>query len=67
MLFRSESTFQIFSKKLREMFSFGRAELILLEKKGAKMGIKRILEIVGTGNPARAGAEIGRASCRERV
>jgi len=52
-----ESTFQIFSKKLREMFSFGRAELILLEKKGGKMGIKRVLEIVGTETPDLAGRE----------
>jgi len=42
-----ESTFQIFNKKLKEMLSFERAELILLEEKEGKVEIKRILEVVG--------------------
>ncbi|MCD5401755.1 sensor domain-containing diguanylate cyclase, partial [candidate division NPL-UPA2 bacterium] len=47
-----ESTFQIFSKKLKEVFSFGRAELILLEEKNGKIAIKRTLEIGGRETPA---------------
>lgn len=47
-----ESAFQIFSKKLKEMFSFRRAELILLEEENGKIAIKRALEIEGGGAPA---------------
>lgn len=46
-----ESTFQIFSKKLTEMFFFGRAELILLEEKDGQMAVKRSLEIAGREAP----------------
>lgn len=57
-----ESTFQIFSKRLKEMFSFGRAELILLEEKDGKMEIKRILEIAGGETTAKRRAVTGTES-----
>ncbi len=53
-----ESTFQIFNKKLKKMFSFEKAELILLEEKDGTLAIKRILEIAGRETPAKRSAAI---------